>query len=239
MSQAQGRSKQAIRGAKAQVRGGKKSAKRPPAKSTSDVPILALVVGGILAALFIGLIIYGAINNQKATIPVVHAASGDIPCDHLEQTQIHYHVAIQIISGGTVHPIPGGIGIQGSESAPTCYYWLHVHSANKNVIHIESPADRVFTLGDFFRVWDAWSKAKGGPAEPLDSKHVSTLTLDSNQTLVVYVDYGDGKGTQLYDGDPNKIVLTKTHEVITIEITPPQITPKDPTFPSFTFPQGL
>ena len=56
-----------------------------------------------------------------------------------------------------MHPIPGGIGIQGGETAPTCFYWLHVHSANPNVIHIESTADRVFTLGDFFKVWDAWS----------------------------------------------------------------------------------
>src|ERR1700716_2869798 len=102
MSQAQGRSKQPIRGAKAQVRGGKKAARRPPVKSTTDVPILALVVGGVLLALFVGLIIYGAINNQKTTIPSVHGSSGDIPCDHLEQTQIHYHSAIQIVSGGTL-----------------------------------------------------------------------------------------------------------------------------------------
>jgi hypothetical protein len=238
MSQAPGRSKQAIRGAKAQVRGAKKAARRPPVKSTTDVPILALVVGGLLLALFVGLIIYGAINNQKTTIPTVQGSGGTIPCDQLEQTQIHYHAALQIVSGGTLHPIPGGIGIQGSETAPTCFYWLHVHSANKDTIHIESPADRVFTLGDFFKVWDTWSRGRGGPAEPLDSKHVSTLTVGANQSLVVYIDLGDGKGPQIYAGDPSTIVL-KSHEVITIEITPPPLTPKDPTFPSFTWPSNL
>ena len=238
MSQAQGKSKQAIRGAKAQVRGGKKTARRPPVKSSTDVPILALVVGGLLLALFVGLIIYGAINNQKATIPLVHGSSGDIPCDQLEQTQTHYHAALQIMSDGTLHPIPGGIGIQGSESAPTCFYWLHVHSANKDVIHIESPAARVFTLGDFFKVWDTWSRARGGPAETLDSKHVSTLTVGPNQSLFIYIELPDKKGPQLYEGDPNKIEL-KLHEVITIEIGQTPITPKDPKFPSFTFPSTL
>jgi len=126
-----------------------------------------------------------------------------------------------------VHPIPGGIGIQGGETAPQCFYWLHVHSANQNVIHIESPADRVFTLGDFFKVWDGWSTYNGGPHELLDSTHVSTLKLSNGQSIEVFIDLGDGKGAQLYEGDPSGIQL-KSHEVITIEITPPTVSPPPP-----------
>ncbi len=211
-----------VKGAK-----GKAAARRAPVKS-SDTPILAIVVGGVLVALFIGLFIYGAINSRTNPIPSVAGSGGSIPCDQLEHTQVHYHAAIQIVAQGTVHPIPGGIGIQGGETAPSCYYWLHVHSANRNVIHIESPADRVFTLGDFFKVWDAFSSHNGGPHELLDSSHVSTLTVGAGQAMQIYIDLGDGKGATLFEGDPNTIVL-KNHEVITIEITPPSVTPP-PTF---------
>lgn len=231
---AQSRSKPTIRGAKTPVRGNKgKGARRTPVKSATDVPILAIVVAGILLALFIGIFIYGAINNRPTPTPVVHGSSGDIPCDKLESTQVHYHVALQILYNGTLHPIKGGAGILGGETTPTCFYWLHVHSANPNVIHIESPARDSFTLGDFFKVWDAWSRANGGPHEVLSSTQVSTLTLATGQQLFVYVDLQDGKGPKLYDGDPNGIAL-KAHEVITIEMAGSSTTP-----PPFTFTQGL
>ena len=237
----QSRTKQPSRGAKQPVRGAKtntKTNRRAPVKSSTDVPILAVVVGGILVVLFIALLIWGFKNSQTTGIPVVQGSSGSMPCDNLEHTQIHYHSAIQILDQGTLHPIPGGIGIQGGETTPTCFFWLHVHSANQNVIHIESPADRVFTLGDFFKVWDAYNTSNGLPHERLDATHVSTLTIGPDQTLAVYVDLGDGKGPQLLDGDPSKIVL-KNHEVITIEIGPPLYDPKNGHFPQFTWPQGL
>jgi len=230
----QSRSKQTIRGAKPPVKGAKgKLSRRAPVKSTTDVPILAIVVAGILLALFIGLLIYGAVNNRPVTVPSVHGSTTTIPCDRLERTQVHYHAALQILDNGTLHPIPGGIGIQGGETAPTCFYWLHVHSANQDVIHIETPAQYTFTLGDFFKVWDTYSTYNGGPHEPLDSAHVSTLPVTTGQQVFVYVDLQDGKGPKLFGGDPNTIEL-KSHEVITIEIagtaTPP---------PAFTFTSGL
>jgi hypothetical protein len=229
----QSRSQPTIRGAKSGAKG--KAARRPPVKSTTDVPILAVVVGGVLAVLFVGLLVYGVVNSRTSSAaPTVHGSSGDIPCDSLEHTQVHYHAALQILDGGTLHPIPSGIGIQGGETAPVCFYWLHVHAANQDAIHIEAPADRTFTLGDFFKVWDAYSTNNGGPHERLDSTHVSTLTLTTGQQVIVYVDLQDGKGPKVWDGDPNAIVL-KAHEVITIEITPPAVNPP----PGYTFASGL
>jgi hypothetical protein len=111
-----------------------------------------------------------------------------------------------------------------------CFYWLHVHAESPGVIHMESPRNRTFTLGDFFAVW---AKSKGTP-EPLDATHVSVFTLTGEQKLVVYVDHADGKGPQIYTGDPKAIVLTE-HEVITLEITPPAVSPP----PTFKFPSGL
>ena len=216
------KSKQTIRGAKTPVRGAKgKASRRAPVRSSTDVPVMAVVVGAIMLVVFVGLIIVGLRSHTTpASAPTVQGTNTTIPCDQLEHTQVHYHAAVQILdANGTLHPIQGGAGIVPNETAPTCYYWLHVHSANQDVVHIESPKDRVFTLGDFFKVWDAYNTYlnNGGGHELLDATHVSTLTVGTGQQMVVYTDLSDGKGPQVYEGDPSQIVL-KAHEVVTIEI---------------------
>ena len=208
---------------KAGVRTGK-GGRRPPVKVQKgrDIPLLPVAVAGILLAFAIGVIIYTVVNN-KPTPPPPTAAG--IPCDQLEHTQVHYHAALQILYHGNPVSIPSDAG-----RLSTCFYWLHVHVESPGVIHIESPASQTFTLGQFFAVWAA---SKGTP-EPLDATHVSSLTLTGEDKLVVYIDKQDGKGAQLYTGDPKAIVL-QNHEVITLEITPPTVSPP----PSFTFQSGL
>ena len=218
---------------KAPVRSGSgKGGRRPQVKvkKGNDVPLLPIAVAAILLVFAISLIIYFLANN-KSSAPQI---AGGVPCDQLEHSQVHYHAAVQIVYQGNVLPLPPNIRITGDPTAPTCFYWLHVHAANQNVIHIESPANQVFTLGQFFAVWSAWNKAQGLQNEPLDATHVSTLTLTPDETLVVYIDLQDGKGPSVYTGDPKAIVL-KSHEVITLEITPPAVTPP----PAFTFTSGL
>jgi len=190
----------------------------PKVKSGPEIPMLPIAVGGILVALAIGILIYTFVNTRPSTPPT---AAG-IPCDQLEHTQVHYHAAIQIIYQGNVHPIPANLGIvtDPTTGSATCFYWLHVHAQNPDVIHIESPADQSFSLSQFFAVWSAW----GGTKQPLDATHVSTFTLTADEKLVVYVDANDGKGPQLFTGDPNTIVL-KAHEVISLEITSGPPTP--------------
>jgi hypothetical protein len=218
---------------KAPVRtGAGKGSRRPPVrvKKGGDVPLLPIAVAAILVVFAIGILIYFLANNK----PTTPQTAGGVPCDSLEHTQVHYHTAVQIVYQGNVLPIPANVGISGDPTAPTCFYWLHGHAANPNVIHIESPASQTFTLGQFFAIWSTWSKAQGGSNEPLDATHVSTLTLTPDEKLVVYIDLQDGKGAQPYTGDPKAIVL-KAHEVITLEITPPAVTPPPP----FTFTSGL
>src|ERR1700674_1132704 len=220
---------------KAPVRTGSgKGSRRPPVrvKKGNDVPLLPIAVAGILLVFAIGLIIYFLANN-KSTAPTVAAG---IPCDQLEHTQLHYHAAVQIVYQGNVLAIPSNNGIVTDPvfGNTTCFYWLHVHAAIPDVIHIESPPNETFTLGQFFTVWSRWSKSSGGPNEPLNATHVSTLTLPPDEKLVVYIDLQDGKVPTVYTGDPTAIPL-KSHEVITLEITPPAVTPP----PSFTFTSGL
>jgi len=86
----EGRSKQNARAAKAlRSTKGKGAARRAPVRSSTDVPILAVVVGGILLVLFFGIFIYGAINSRTTAIPTINGSSGTIPCDQLEHTQVH------------------------------------------------------------------------------------------------------------------------------------------------------
>jgi hypothetical protein len=219
----QSRTKAAVRGAKVKS----KSGRRPPVKVRTgpELPLLPIVVGGILVVVAIVLIIM-AVSKQQPTTSGVPTAAG-IPCDQLEHTQTHYHAALQILYQGNPVTIPNDIG-----RLPTCFYWLHVHAESPGIIHVESPKNRTFTLGELFKVWAA---SKHTP-EPLDATHVSSFTLTGDQKVVIYIDHQDDKkGPQLYTGDPAAIVLTNDHEVITIEITPPTVSPP----PTFTFPSGL
>ena len=220
----QTRTKTAVRGAKVKAKSGRRQPVR--VKRGSDLPVLPIVVGAILLVLFIGIVVIIIRSSQSNG----QAVAAGIPCDQGEHTQVHYHAAVQIMYRGNITPLPANIGIAATSTSTTCFYWLHVHAANKDVIHIESPASRTFTLGDFFTVWSTWS----GTSQPLDATHVSSFTLTPDQKLVIYVDTGDGKGAQIYTGDPKKIVL-RAHEVITLEIAPPAVTPPPP----FVFTTGL
>jgi hypothetical protein len=219
---------------KAAVRSGYgKGGRRPPVKvkKRGEVPLLPIVVGAILLVFAVGLIIYFVVNNK----PTGPQTAGGIPCDQLEHTQVHYHAALQIIYQGNQTHLPANLGIVTDASGNvSCFYWLHVHAANPDTIHIESPASQTFTLGQFFAVWNAWNKLNNGPAVSLDAKHVATFTVTPDESLLVYIDKLDGKGAQPFTGDPSTIVL-QSHEVVTIEITPPSVTPP----PSFTFANGL
>ncbi|GAC1513020.1 MAG: hypothetical protein NVS1B3_17190 [Candidatus Dormibacteraceae bacterium] len=210
-----------------------KAGRRQAVKKSREIPWLPITVGGILLAFAIAVIVYGVVNNKPAAGPVTAAG---IPCDQLEQSKVHYHAGLQIVDQGEVRPIPSNLGIvTDSAGNPTCYYWLHVHAGNTNLIHVEAPANQIYTLGQFFAVWSAWNKQQTPPLgdEPLDATHVSSFTLTPGQKLVVYVTE-EGKSPQLYTGDPKAIVL-KNHEVITLMIAPPEVTP----LPPFTFPSGL
>ncbi|MHB8501288.1 MAG: hypothetical protein ACYDHE_10145 [Candidatus Acidiferrales bacterium] len=211
-----------------------KTGRRPPmrTKRGARAPLMPIVVGAVLGLLAIGLIGWLVYASRPAPLPSTVAG---IQCDRGEMSQVHYHAAVQIMYNGVITPIPAGIGIvTDSAGNETCLYWLHVHPQDQNTIHIESPTSQSFTLGQFFDIWNAWSKSKGGDIQRLDSTHVSTFTLTPAQMMEIFIDLQDGKGPQPYTGDPRTIVL-KPHEVITIEITPPEAKPP----PSFTFAPGL
>ncbi len=85
-----------------------------------------------------------------------------IKCGSTEQLAYHIHAHLAVFVAGQSRAIPGGIGIPGSQIAQSsegpvanggqCIYWLHTHAPD-GVIHIESPTQRIYTLGNFFDIW--------------------------------------------------------------------------------------
>jgi hypothetical protein len=103
------------------------------------------------------------------------AAVDGIHCAPLEQLAYHIHAHLLVYDDGKPRSLPGGIGIPGSKVLDDpgygpvalgghCYYWLHTHAPD-GVIHIESPTQRIYTLGAFFDEWH----------QPLTSTRIGTI----------------------------------------------------------------
>jgi hypothetical protein len=149
---------------------------------------------------------------------IAGAASGQpvdgIRCEASEQVDYHIHVHLEVFVNGAPRSIPYGIGIvtpavtetaQGPfVQATRCYYWLHTH-ANDGVIHVESPTQRLYTLGDFFDIW----------RQPLSARRVGAAT----GTITAYL---NGMSST---GDPRGIVL-REREDIQLDVGTPIVRPQ-------------
>ena len=154
-----------------------------------------------------------------ATSATGQAVDG-ISCQTREQTIFHIHAHLTIFVNGAPRQVPAAIGIPGAQTQNTpngpfiasgrCFYWLHTHAPD-GIIHIESPVQRTYTLGDFF---DEWGQPLGpnqvGPAKG----HVTA--------------YDNG---QVYQGNPRNIPLS-AHAQIQLEVGRPLVAPESITFPS-------
>jgi len=143
-----------------------------------------------------------------------------ISCQTSEQTLFHIHAHLTLFVNGAPRQVPAAIGIPGAQTQNTphgpfiasgrCFYWLHTHAPD-GIIHIESPVQRTYTLGDFF---DEWGQPLGpsqvGPAKG----HVTA--------------YDNG---QVYQGNPRNIPLS-AHAQIQLEVGKPLVAPESITFPS-------
>jgi hypothetical protein len=128
----------------------------------------------------------GALGPENVPIPSAPVLAGTSPattgqtidgigCQTSEQTVFHIHTHLTIFVNGQPRQVPAAIGIpsavaEQTKAGPfigsgTCFYWLHTHAAD-GIIHIESPVERTYTLGEFF---DEWGQPLGpdqaGPAK--------------------------------------------------------------------------
>jgi hypothetical protein len=141
-------------------------------------------------------------------------------CLGTEQLLFHIHAHLTLFVSGAARQLPYGIGITAGQVQNTpeggfvgggnCYYWLHTHAAD-GIIHIESPVQRTFTLGNLFDIW----------GQPLSTRQVGPAT---GRVTAIY----NGK---LYDGDPRNIPLA-SHAQIQLEVGAPLVAPVAVAFPN-------
>jgi hypothetical protein len=178
-----------------------------------------IVLGSIIAAIVIivaASVFYYVYNqnqgqNQNQTETVVNPSYppvDNIYCDQLEQSAYHVHAHLTIYIDGKVVPVAQGVGIATTQQGQSvsCYYWLHTHDST-GVVHIESPAGRSFTLGNFFDIWGGQFQQLGYPSQ-----------LDLSSGWQAYV---NGKP---YNGDFHKIPLG-AHTLITLAYNSPNVKP--------------
>jgi hypothetical protein len=142
-----------------------------------------------------------------------------IMCENNEQTLFHIHAHLGVFVDGQEQLIAAGVGIgpplvfsSGFVISGSCFSWLHTHDQS-GVIHIESPVQRTFTLGNFFDIWGI----------PLSSTQVGPAS--GNVTA-----YLNGMP---FNGDPTTIPLD-LHNVIQLDVGTPVVDPIP-----FNFPSGL
>ncbi|MGH2719107.1 MAG: hypothetical protein ACRDJU_11055, partial [Actinomycetota bacterium] len=117
------------------------------------------------------------VPNGPALASTTSEATGQpvngIQCQTTEQLVYHHHAHLTIFVDGQPAQIPYGIGIPGFQvgqingqpyvGSGTCFYWLHTHAAD-GIIHIESPKNTTYSLGDFFAEWgQPLSATQAGP----------------------------------------------------------------------------
>jgi hypothetical protein len=173
----------------------------------------------------------GAVGPEQVPMPNAAPLTGTatkatgqkvdgIGCQTSEQTLFHIHTHLTIFVNGSPRQVPAGIGIPGAKAqnspqgpfigSGNCFYWLHTHAAD-GIVHIESPVQRTYTLGNFF---DEWGQPLGPGQVGPDKGHVTAIY-----------------NGHLYQGSPRDIPLTK-HAQIQLEVGSPLIAPEQITWPS-------
>jgi hypothetical protein len=123
----------------------KHDTEKRPSKTKNKIIAIA-IIAAIVAILAV--VSYKLDNTKASNFPLVD----EIECDTTEYTVFHVHAHLNIFVDGHPLTVPAFIGIEDN----TCLYWLHTHTPD-GVIHIESPQERGFALGQFFDIWQSTS----------------------------------------------------------------------------------
>jgi hypothetical protein len=208
---------------------------RHPRPGTSrGAGALAVVASAVVAAVLVvlGLGLSGATSVGAAApdpVPVLAPPTGatgrpvdGIDSDTAERLAFHVHAHLQIYVDGQQRALAPGIGVvpplqvQQTAKGPfvvggTGFYWLHTHD-DSGVVHVESPVQRQFTLGELFDLW----------GQPLAADRVGP----ASGPVTAFVDGA------VVGGDPRDIPLT-AHAVVQLDVG--TVVP----FRPYSFPPGL
>ena len=142
------------------------------------------------------------------------------PLNAMEGQAIHIHQHIDIYIHGQHVAVPAQIGIVISSPSSILYAPIHTHTPD-GIIHVESPTQREFSLGEFFDVWGVL----------LTSTCIGGSCNTGNERLQVFA---NGK---VVTGDPRQVKLLEHEEIVVTFGTPDQIPKPYPV--SYDFPLSL
>jgi len=218
-----------------------KSARAVRALSTKQRTKIPWLIGGAVVVIAIAVVAVVGVGrtttstgagasqidpNPSLLASTVGQAGGEsvdgIEAGSMEQLLFHFHAHLAIYVHGQQKFVPYGIGIvppyklQDTASGPfvvggSKFYWLHTHDET-GIIHIESPQQRTFTLGNLFDVWD----------QPLGPTQVGPT---AGHVAVLVNNHPVG-------GDPRAVPLA-AHDVIQVNVDTAE------PFHPYTFPNGL
>ncbi|MGF6888285.1 hypothetical protein ABIA39_003078 [Nocardia sp. GAS34] len=119
-----------------------------------------------------------------------------LPMLDAEGTVLHIHSHLDVVVDGKPVPVPALVGIDLSRGTISP---VHTHDTS-GVIHIESPTQHTFTLGEFFREWGV----------SLSSNNVGALHAGNGKTVRVYVNGvpREGNPADIALGAHDEIVVT-------------------------------
>jgi len=124
---------------------------------------------------------------------------------------LHIHQHLDLFVEGRKVTVPANVGIDPSGAFISD---LHTHDTT-GIIHVESPTEQQFTLGQFFAVW----------AVPLSATQIGSLKGERVRTWV------DGKPV---NADPTRIILAAHQEIVLAYGAAPKTVPS-----KYDFPEGL
>jgi hypothetical protein len=126
---------------------------------------------------------------------------------------VHIHQHLDLYVGAKTVTVPAQIGIDADGGFISD---LHTHETD-GIMHVESPTQRAFSLGQFFAVWGL----------PLSAECVGSLCEQDGRQLRVWVNGQEVKA------DPTRIVLEQHQEIVVAYGTPAQL--PDPLPKTFDF----
>ncbi len=163
-----------------------------------------------------GVLVYNVFDVASASSTRSGAPVDGIRCvtESKDVVKYHTHTHVALYVDGQMMRLPAGIGITPPSVVDhfasgtfydvggyDCLYWLHTHVAD-GIVHVEAPAKDIFTLGQFFDVWN----------QPLTS---SRMAAHEGRVVV----FEDGKRLT---GDPRLTPLLD-HGDIQIDVGTPVI----------------
>jgi hypothetical protein len=181
--------------------------------------LVLVVAAGVVAFA----LVQGKGQAQRISFVGVHPYTGKAPpvatsgqpidgilCLGSEQLAMHIHQHIDVVINGKIEDPPPYIGFAAGGK---CLYWIHVHADYPGVIHVESPNNATYSLGDYL---DIWAATPTNLAKGIQVSHAVLKVIESRNPDRVIV---DGKA---YGGDVRAIPL-KPHTLITLEYGKPYV----------------